>query len=49
MKKEVTVEIDDGKIYIASDNSSGAVYDGTTAQDIGFAVQSYIEDYCECE
>lgn len=46
MKKEITVEIENGKIYVASENASGAEYEGYTAQDIGFAVQCYIEDYC---
>lgn len=46
-----TVEIDrlDNKIYIATENSSGAVYDGSTPEDVGFAVQCYCEDYLEGE
>ena len=42
-----TVELDksENKIYIAAENSSGAVYDGGTPQDIGFAVECYCEDY----
>lgn len=46
-----TVEIDkeENKIYIATENSSGAIYDGSTPEDVGFAVQCYCEDYLEEE
>lgn len=49
MKREIAIEIENGKIYITADNSSGAWYEGITAQDVGFAVQTYMEDYCEDE
>ena len=44
-------EIDklENKIYIATENSSGAIYDGSTPEDVGFAVQCYCEDYLEGE
>lgn len=46
-----TVEIDktENKIYIANEYSSGAIYDGSTPQDVGFAVQCYCENYLEEE
>jgi hypothetical protein len=40
-----TVELDNGKIYIAEENSSGVEYEGTTAEDVGFAVECYVADY----
>ena len=41
----LTVEIcDDGKIFIAEEGSSGSSYDGSTPQDVGFAVECYLED-----
>ena len=44
--RTITIEIDtvEQKIYIGEDNSSGAVYDGITAEDVGYAVECYLED-----
>ena len=41
------IEKEENKIYIATESSSGEVYDGSTPQDVGFAVQCYCEDYLE--
>lgn len=46
MARTITVEIcDDEKIFISEDNSSGAIYDGTTPEDVGYALECYLEDY----
>lgn len=44
--RTITIEIDTvkQKIYIGEDNASGSVYDGITAEDVGYAVQTYLED-----
>lgn len=46
MSRVITIEIcNDGKVFIADENSSGAAYDATTPEEIAEAVQSYLEDY----
>ena len=49
VKTTLIVEVcDDGKINVAEDNgASGAIYDGVTAEDVGFAVETYCKDYVE--
>lgn len=43
---EYTPEYGGGKgVYIAADNASGAEYGYETAEDIGKAVQFYLENY----
>lgn len=41
----IHVEVTDGKIYVSEDNTSGAVYDGSSAADVGYAVECYLQDY----
>lgn len=41
----IHVEVTDEKIYISEDNTSGAVYDGSSATDVGYAVECYLQDY----
>lgn len=46
MSRVITVEIcEDNKIHISEENSSGAIYDGTTPTDVGYALECYLEDY----
>lgn len=44
----LTIEIcGDGKCFISEENTSGASYDARTPEEIGTAVQNYLEDYPE--
>ena len=43
--RHLTVDIyNDNKIFISEDGSSGSEYDGSTPEDVSFAVQAYLED-----
>lgn len=42
--REIIVQIDDGIIWIGEDNTSGSEYEGSTPEDIGYALQCYLED-----
>lgn len=43
--RHLTVDIyNDNKIFISEDGASGSEYDGSTPEDISFAVQAYLED-----
>lgn len=42
------IEIDKGtkEVYIGQDNCSGAGYCYSNSEDVGKALQDYVEDYC---
>ena len=42
--REITVQIEDGIIWIGEDNTSGSEYEGSTPADIGYALECYLED-----
>lgn len=35
----------DGKCFISEDNTTGASYNASSPEEIGIAVQNYLEDY----
>jgi hypothetical protein len=48
MSRKITIYIDSDtkKIKISGDSNS-AIYDGSTPSDITYALECYLEDYCE--
>lgn len=47
MSRIITIEIlaDENRVYIGEDNSSGAFYEGTTPEDVAYAIECYLQDY----
>ena len=42
--REILVLINDGVIWVGEDITSGSEYEGSTYEDVGRAVQRYLED-----